>query len=59
MDAVLRALAVYLFLLVLFRVSGKRTLAEIDFRFRAPADHRRDDATGAARRGFLGDQRSC
>ena len=29
MDAVLRALAVYLFLLVLFRVSGKRTLAEI------------------------------
>jgi uncharacterized membrane protein YcaP (DUF421 family) len=29
MDAVLRALAVYLFLLVVFRVSGKRTLAQI------------------------------
>lgn len=28
MDAIARALAVYLFLLVLFRVSGKRTLAE-------------------------------
>jgi uncharacterized membrane protein YcaP (DUF421 family) len=29
MDAVIRGLAIYLFLLVLFRVSGKRTLAEI------------------------------
>jgi len=28
MDAIARALAVYLFLLVIFRVSGKRTLAE-------------------------------
>jgi len=28
MDAIARALGVYLFLLVLFRVSGKRTLAE-------------------------------
>ncbi len=29
MDAVLRALAVYLFLVVVFRISGKRTLAEV------------------------------
>jgi uncharacterized membrane protein YcaP (DUF421 family) len=29
MDAVLRALAVYAFLLLLFRLSGKRTLAQI------------------------------
>lgn len=28
MDAVARALATYLFLLVIFRVSGRRTLAE-------------------------------
>ncbi len=29
MDAIVRAAAVYLFLLVLFRLSGKRTLAEV------------------------------
>ena len=29
MDAVLRALAVYAFLLILFRISGRRTLSEI------------------------------
>ena len=29
MDAVLRAIAVYLVLLLLFRVAGRRTLAEI------------------------------
>lgn len=29
MDAVLRALAIYLFLVVVFRISGKRTLAEV------------------------------
>ena len=29
MDAVLRAAAVYLFLVVVFRVSGKRTLAQV------------------------------
>lgn len=29
MDAILRTLAVYLFLLVLFRLSGKRTLSEL------------------------------
>ncbi len=29
MDAVLRAIAIYLFLLLIFRVSGKRTLAQI------------------------------
>ena len=29
MDAVLRALAVYVFLLVLFRISGRRTLSEV------------------------------
>ena len=29
MDAVLRALAVFLILLVLFRLSGKRTLSQV------------------------------
>lgn len=29
MDAVLRATAIYLFLLLIFRLSGKRTLAEV------------------------------
>ena len=29
MDAVLRALSIYLILIVIFRISGKRTLAEI------------------------------
>ena len=29
MDSVLRALAIYLFLLIIFRVSGKRSLAQI------------------------------
>ncbi len=29
MDSILRALAVYLFLVVLFRISGKRTLADV------------------------------
>lgn len=29
MDAVLRALAIYAFLLIVFRISGRRTLAEI------------------------------
>ena len=29
MDAVLRAFAIYLFLVVVFRISGKRTLAEV------------------------------
>lgn len=29
MDAVLRAVAIYLFLLLIFRLSGKRTLAEV------------------------------
>ncbi|MEA2506927.1 MAG: hypothetical protein QOH48_1545 [Actinomycetota bacterium] len=29
MDSVLRALAIYVFLLVIFRVAGKRTLAQI------------------------------
>lgn len=29
MDAVLRAAAIYLFLLILFRISGRRTLSEV------------------------------
>lgn len=29
MDAVLRAVAIYVFLLIIFRISGRRTLAEI------------------------------
>lgn len=29
MDSIIRAVAVYLFLLLLFRISGKRTLAEV------------------------------
>lgn len=29
MDAVLRAIAIYVFLLIIFRISGRRTLAEI------------------------------
>ncbi|MCV4614799.1 DUF421 domain-containing protein, partial [Escherichia coli] len=29
MDTILRTLAIYLFLLVLFRLSGKRTLSEL------------------------------
>lgn len=29
MDSVLRALAIYLFLMVIFRISGKRSLAQI------------------------------
>ncbi|MBA3685494.1 MAG: DUF421 domain-containing protein [Planctomycetes bacterium] len=29
MDSIIRALCVYLFLLVLFRIAGKRTLAEV------------------------------
>lgn len=29
MDAVLRAVAIYVFLVVVFRISGKRTLAEV------------------------------
>ena len=49
MDSVLRAAAMYIVLMVLFKIAGRRSLSELTtFDFVLADDHRRGDAAGAA-----------